>query len=144
MRIELVDIPDWEGKAQDAHPVKALWIGERSPVLIALNDWRRSAPNDYKKIMKALRHAALTRRPTNSNLVVRDKAGRNVYELRAQGGNARLFYFYTDGAEEIIVCANEYWKTKPSEAEQDRAFEKCARLRENYRDRLKASGRQED
>lgn len=141
MRFELVEIPDWEPAEHDVHLVRALWCGERSPALQALRDWKRSAPKDYKKIMRALSHAATTKRPTNGKLVVRDKAGRDIYELRAQGGNARLFYFYFEGAEEIIVCANEYWKSKPSSVEQERAFDRCASLRENYREYTKASGK---
>ena len=49
-----------------------------------------------------------------------------------RGGQARMFFFYTPDEREIVVCTNQYLKTKSSKKEQDTAFELCERLRQIY------------
>jgi len=53
----------------------------------------------------------------------------NVYEMLAYTGAARLMFFYDDEERALIVCTNEYEKSK---GDQDAAFARCAALRELY------------
>jgi hypothetical protein len=51
--------------------------------------------------------------------------------MRERNCKARLFFFYA-GDDEIIVCTNAYWKTKPSKREQEAAFKKARECRQIY------------
>jgi len=132
MRVELVDIEDVKEEWQTAHRVKALAVNGRSPALDALADWKKNQRADYKKIVKALRLAAANDRVLNENHV-KWSPDQGVGEMRAHRGHARLFFFYTEDEEEIVVCTNAYWKAKPSRAEQDTEFRRCAQFKRIYR-----------
>jgi len=82
--------------------------------------------------MKVMRLVGQNRRVRNEKHVRRDRQCPDVYEMRA--GHAKLFFFYTPDAEEIVVCTHHYWKAKPSQREQEKAFEKCRRMRLVYQE----------
>jgi len=118
--------PEW----QTRHPIRALARDGKSLVLAELQDLKRRHMDDYKKIMRVLRMAGETVRVQNENCVKQSGSYREIHEIR--GGQARLFFFYTPDTEQIVVCANLYWKAKPSKAEQDAAFSRCERFRAEY------------
>jgi hypothetical protein len=94
-----------------------------------LVDLRKKHPEDFRKLEKVLALVGMSSRVLNFNHVKQCKRYREIYEMR--GGCARLFFFYTRN-DEVVVCTNSYWKSKPSRAEQDEAFEKADVLRQRY------------
>ena len=118
--------PAWE----TAHRVRALCWNGRSPVLKELADLQKRHPEDYRRLMAVVRLVAENQRVANRNHVKPSKQFPGVFEMR--GGGIRLFFFYTPDADEVVVCANSYWKAKPGRSEQHAAFERCARLRQAY------------
>jgi len=112
------------------HRVRAMEVDGRSLAVAALHDVVRHHHDDYRKVMKVLRLVAGCDRVRNENHVKRGAKWPDIYEIR--GGMVRLFFFYTPDLEEIVVCTNAYWKTKPGRKEQDTAFAICARFRDLY------------
>lgn len=143
MKVELREVPDVPAAWQTTHRVRALAVNGRAEAVDALAEWRTRGGGDYGKIVESLRQAAGKRRVSNPDRVKRDRKRSGVFELRAPRGNARLFYFYSPDANEIIVLTNAYWKTKPSEAEQERAFERARRLMELHKDSTIGNQRRE-
>lgn len=138
MTIRLVDIPGLEAEDQLQHRIRAVEINGRSPALDALLKWHRKHKDDFKKIMKVMRMVGQTKRVIDQKHVKKNKDKKaqqqygDLYEMRADKGGARLMFFYTPDAEEVIVCANPYWKAKPSPAEQNQSFETCGKIKELY------------
>ncbi|HOF40838.1 MAG TPA: type II toxin-antitoxin system RelE/ParE family toxin [Candidatus Hydrogenedentes bacterium] len=130
MSIGLVDILDVKPAWQSRHTIKALAKDGKSLAVKGLADLKAVHPNDYKKIMKVIRLVAENDRVQNADHVKQGKQHNDVYEMR--GGQARLFFFYTPDAKQVVVCTNYYWKAKKSEDEQDAAFERCEKLRAAY------------
>ena len=133
MTITLEDIPGLDLPAQALWQVKALVVDGRSPALAALVDWKRSRPDDYKRILKAICMAARERRLTGN----RKHVGKNqnpdhgeVFEFIAYTGKARLMFFYDERADAIIVCTNAHEKGNSSQ--QDAAFGRCAAYKALY------------
>ena len=131
MRIQLVDIPGIPTTGQFA--VKALALNNRpAEVLTYLTQRLETAPNDYHKIMDTLEIVSQHSRPVKiPNRVKKSAIYDGVYE--AKGGKIRIFFFYADEPNgPVVICTNTYWKTNSSKKKQNRAFECCARLREEY------------
>lgn len=131
MPIVLEEIPGLTPGDQTCWQVRALAIDDRSPALAALDNWAQSAPADYKKILKVLRIVGQFRRVTDETKVTKcaNPDIGDVYEIRAHKGHARLFFFYSDKGEAVIVCTNAFWKGKGS---QQQAFATCAKFRDIY------------
>jgi hypothetical protein len=131
MSIELVDIPELSVPLNAKWQVRALVVDGRDPVRVALFNWKRAYPNDYKAIIKVLKLAASQRRVLNQKHVKksRNKAHGEVFEAIAYTGIARLMFFYDEREKSLIVCTNEYEK---GSGDQDVAFERCAKLRDFY------------
>lgn len=130
MDVRLLDIIGVEPGWESVHVVRALSVDGKSPALEGLLDLERNHRDDYKKIMKVIRLVAGNQRVINPKHVKQGDTFKEVYEMR--GGHARLFFFYTPDAEQIVVCANHYWKAREGEREQDTAFERCNSLRLLY------------
>ena len=61
--------------------------------------------------------------------------GRGVFELKQPGKLFRLFYFYGGDyglADHLVICTHGFSKTKPSREEQDREFQRAARIRDEF------------
>ncbi len=131
MKIQLEEVPGLSTTDQTCWQVRALAIDGKSPALAALDSWATSSSADYKKILKVLRIVGQFRRVTDETKVTKsaDPDHGDIYELRAHKGHARLFFFYSDQGEAVIVCTNAYWKGKGS---QQQAFALCARLKSIY------------
>lgn len=133
MTITLEEVPQLDLPVQALWQVKAMVVDGRSPALSALVEWKRYRPDDYKRILKAIRLAAMERRLTGA----RKHVGKNqnpdhgeVYEFIAFTGKARLMFFYDETAEAIIVCTNAHEKGNSSQ--QDAAFARCAAYKSLY------------
>ena len=131
MSIELVEIPGIEAQYQTKWKVRALVVVGRDPVREALIRWQKHYPDDYKAIMKAMRIAAQKYRVYNQKLVKKstDSSHGNAYEFIAYTNIARLMFFYDEGDESLIVCTNEFEKSR---GDQSAAFLLCTQLRELY------------
>jgi hypothetical protein len=111
--------------------VRALVVDHHDPVRRALTRWQQDYPNEYKAILKVMRLAAQQRRVLNPRHVKKTNNPRHgdVYEMIAYTGIARLMFFYDDDDDALIICTNEYEKSKGS---QESAFQRCADFRDLY------------
>ncbi len=134
MSLRLLKIPGIEAHYETMWQVRVLEIEGKNLVLESLVEWRRNAPGDYKKIMKILRMVGLTDRIRDEKKVKKSQnpKHKDVYEIRADKGSARLMFFYCRSSQSAVICTNTYWKAKSSQSEQDSAFGICARLKEYY------------
>lgn len=132
MKFELIEIPDVNLDATNKWKICALEINNRSPILKALIEWKRKRPDDYKKIFCSMKLVAVNDRVVDPKHVKKtsnpSKHG-DVYEMRAHKGLARLFFFYDDQNERVVVCTNEYIKGK---GDQNNAFAQCGKLKRYY------------
>ena len=131
MAIELLDIPGLDARHQTTWKVRALVVDGRDPVRAALFRWQREYPDDYKAIMKVMRLAAQQYRVHNPKHVRKstDPKHGNAYEMIAYTGVARLMFFYDQGDESLILCTNEFEKSR---GDQSAAFQLCALYRDLY------------
>jgi hypothetical protein len=131
MKIHLVNIPGIP--TTDLFAIKALKVNDREAAVVTdLSECFEKDPNDYDKIMDNLEFVGQHKRPIAIRSRVKKSAIYDgVYE--AKGGKMRVFFFYADEPNgPVVVCTNTYWKTNSSRKKQNRAFECCARLREEY------------
>lgn len=130
--ITLEEIPGLSPAVQTVWKVRAMAIGDRNPTKTALDRWGREYPEALKTIYKVMRIAGHMRRVTNQKLVKKTTNPKHgdVYEMIAYGDVPRLFFFYEEGTDNLIICTNEYDK---GGGDQDAAFKKCADLRDLYR-----------
>lgn len=66
--------------------------------------------------------------------------GKGIFELKQKRKNFRLFYFYGEDygvPGHLVICTHGFSKTKPSREEQDREFQRAARMRDAF---LKSRG----
>ncbi len=134
MALQLLKIPGVEPEHETAVRIRALAFvsGEEttSEVLSKLAEWSKSEPSDHKKIINAMKIAALTKRglPISEKHVTKcgNSAYGDVYEFRANAGKPRVMFFYLE--PNLIVCTNTFWKTNARE-NQDNAFKKCSQVR---------------
>lgn len=128
----IIDVdPAWEV----AHKIRALAVypddgPPRSLALGGLADLKAKHRDDYKKILKVIRLVAGCDRVRNEQHVKQSKQWPGIYEMR--GGNARLFFFYSNDDNQIVVCTSVYHKRSGSKDLQDAEFERCNRLRLHY------------
>jgi phage-related protein len=133
MCITLRDIavvkPEW----QTVHKIKALEINGRCPALAMLAEWAQDNKDDFKKLMKSIKLVCQNKRVINQKHVKKSSnpAHCGIYEIRADKGKPRLFFFYSNGAEEIVICTHG-WDKKTSQREQNSEFDKCARFKQLY------------
>jgi hypothetical protein len=136
MRLTLAEIPGLELDPQAIWKVRALVFGypegDRNPTLAALERWNRKYPLAYKTIIKVMKIAALKKRVHNPKHVKQSSNPKHgeVYEMMAYKDVPRLFFFYEEGSENLIICTNEFEK---SGGDQDAAFARCACFRDLYR-----------
>lgn len=134
MTIDLVEFPGLDLPVGARWAIQALRINGKSPALAAILDWKRHRPADYRKIIKVMALVATKQRVTDEKHVKKTSKPQHhgeIYEMRAHRGQARLFFFYDNNKEAVVVCTNEYIKGKGS---QDSAFQRCANLRKIYLD----------
>lgn len=131
MKITLEDIPGVDARCEKVWKVRALVVDGRDPVRAALARWQKGHPGDYKAILKVMRLAAQQRRVNNPKHVKKSTNPRheNVYEMIAYTGVARLMFFYDERDYALIVCTNEYEKSR---GDQDAAFQRCDEFRKLY------------
>lgn len=134
MRVQLLKIPGIEAHYETVWQVRVLEIEGKNLVLESLAEWGRDAPGDYKKVMKILRMVGLTDRIRDPKKVKKSQnpKHKDVYEIRADKGSARLMFFYCRSRQSAVICTNTYWKAKSSQSEQDAAFDRCAKLKAYY------------
>jgi hypothetical protein len=130
--LKLVEIPALDPKLETAWKVRALVVGDKDPVRAALSRWRRERPEDFKRIMKVMGLAAQQERVLNPKHVKKsnNESDGPVYEMLSYTGAARLMFFYDrEAGAAIIVCTNDYEKSRGS---QSAAFKLCGELRTLY------------
>lgn len=140
----LEDIIDLDPAWEVAHKIRALALSQgggppRSPALSGLADLKAKHRDDYKKILKVIRLVGERDRVRNEQHVKQSKKWPEIYEMR--GGKARLFFFYSNYDNQIVICTNVYHKRDDSKRLQDAGFEQCNRLRliyEEYRSKIQA------
>jgi len=134
MQIRLLEIPGLDERDQTECKIRVLSIDGSDLVLGHLEQWRINQKEDFKKIMKVMKLAACHKRVRNEKHVRKTgiKEQGPVYEMRADKGHARLFFFYDDTDDQLIVCTNTYWKGKGAKKAQHHAFEHCSKLRTIY------------
>jgi phage-related protein len=129
--IRLVEIPEVGPEWESEHKIRALAVGGRAPAIDFLVQLKRDHRDDYKRILKVMRLVGTQTRVRNENHVKRGKQHREIYEMRAHKGHARLLFFYAQAA--VVICTHGFRKAKESAAaEQNREFEKCELLRKRY------------
>lgn len=135
-KVKLEEIPKsiFPENSQKAYKMRCLSIGGKSPALEALVHWADREKADFKKIIKVLTLVCSSKEPVTNQKHVKvgkGKGQRDIYEARADKGHARLFFFYLK-PDEIVVCTNDYWKSKTSRKEQNKAFKIAAEMRNLY------------
>ena len=133
MNVALVDIACIKSEWQTVHRIKALEIEGKSPALDALAYWIRNNQRDFKRLMRSIKLVCQSKRVLNPKYIKKSdnpKYG-NVYEIRADKGLPRLFSFYSQVSDEIVICTHG-WNKKSSHAQQDAEFAKCARFKAIY------------
>lgn len=134
--VKLVDIPEklLPKNFQKIYKLKCLSVNGRSPALTMLVDWARRERADFNKIIKVLKMVSASKEPLKNPKHVKTGSKptqKEIYEVRADKGSARLFFFYVK-PDEIVICTNTYWKTDGSVAKQNSAFDVAAQMRELY------------
>ncbi len=142
MKTDLIDIPGLFVGANPRWKVKAIFNGEVSLAVDALDRWRADPKmkRDYKLIVEAIQYAANVERVTDERIV---KGSENfdhgeVYEFRAFDpdtnwtGRARLMFFYDESDESLIICTNSYDKNIGNYESQNLMFSMCDRFRQEY------------
>lgn len=133
MNVVLADITCVKREWQTVHRIKALEIDGRSPALDALADWSRNNQRDFKRLMRSIKLVCQNKRVLNPKYVKKSNNPKHgdVYEIRADKGLPRLFSFYRQGSDEIVICTHG-WGKKSSREQQDAEFAKCSRLKTLY------------
>jgi len=139
MQVELRDIPDLGKEFQTVHRIQSLEVNGKNLALAALLQWKRECPADWKKLMKAVRYVGTTERRNIANPRYVKKCDNpaygDVYEARADKGKPRLFFFYDENDETIVICTNAYEKDDSRRGKsggQDAAFKLSAQMKEIY------------
>lgn len=129
---ELVDIEGIDLNTA-MYDVKALQVDGEAPALSALADWSEKEKSDFHSIVDGIRIVASVPRHSvwQRKGVSADKKGRPIYELAARRKSARLFFFYVDIPQTVVVWLGSFWKPKGGR-KQDRAFDEAAEVRESY------------
>ena len=123
MDLKLLEVEAVPDSPTDHWKVRAISVNGKAPALSTLSSWSKNEKADFRKIIKALRLAAATKkRVTDPRLVKKCATYDGVYEARADKGSARLMFFYSEAEEMIIVCTDGFWKG----GNQDTAFKHCA------------------
>ena len=124
VELNIIELPD-SGYAEVV-PIRALSLDGKCLAINSLDEFRKSKPDDYKKIMKALSLIRRQQRVRNPNHVKKcqNRLYPDVYEARAHGGLARLMFFYhrDNSGREIAVFTNSFWKNR---GDQNQAFTRC-------------------
>ena len=137
-RLCLVDIAEVPDDPNRCWKVKALATVDEagnvsSKVVEALIDWRKSNPEDWKRIVKSLKYVAKNAQHHDPSKVETDRSMRGVFEIRANRCFCRLMSFYDNRNDSVVICAFPYSKgSGHHDKDQDAAFAKCARLKEAY------------
>lgn len=132
--IELADIEEVPLEEQTLYGVKAMSQGGHSLALAEIASFKTKSIKDYRKIVNGLKICAQTPRGqfVKTPRVSADANGRPIYELKAQRGHARLFFFYaTEGDDEVVIVTSGFWKTgsnKKETKDQSRQFDLAADL----------------
>jgi hypothetical protein len=128
--VELVEVPGVPVKTGTVWKIRALQIDGKSLALDALENWQRTTPADYKKILKAMEIAVSKVRVQSPNHVKKcsDPAYETSYEFRAHRGSARLMFFYDTNDGNIIICTNGMDKGE----NQNNAFQFCNKFETFY------------
>ncbi|MBX7244060.1 MAG: hypothetical protein K1X53_01095 [Candidatus Sumerlaeaceae bacterium] len=153
MTVTLRDIPGHEPSPLDKRRFVAVVIGGKSPAIEELNEWRKSAPEHYRRIMAAMKKVARMDRPymgqtklveksSRDKLPVGIPAGSEVFELKGIPEPPRLFFFHLDTVRgPLAVCLSGYHKTTGSGRRQDGAFDAAGAIRNRFfSDIIKAVG----
>jgi len=138
----LVDIMDVEDGWQTCHQLKALARDGKSRVLYELAMLKQQQEPDHKKLLRALRLAGENPRVTNPRHVKQGKVHKDIYEMRADKGLARLMFFYAP-PDETVVCTELFRKTDGGKDGQDTAFRRSEAMRQAYLEQLKAENRED-
>lgn len=135
MQVHLREVP-----GIDDHPsgwkIRLLEIDGKSPAQVALLEWKRNSPADFKKVMKVMRLQAGQKERLKDEKHVKKSAvpaHGDVYEIRADKGHARLMFFYCTVEDTIVICTNGFWKGK---GDQSHAFAICAKFKALYERRI--------
>lgn len=136
MKFDLKEVVGLSESDQTHWKIRTLVIDHNgktsSPALEALEEWSKSEKADFKKIIKVMKRVGQTRRVLDPKHVKKstNPKHKNVYEMRADKGHARLMFFYSEKNQTAIaVCTNKYRK---GEGDQNQAFEKCDQFRKLY------------
>lgn len=132
MTFQLIDIPGFSQPTSSKWKIKALQINGVSPAIAALVEWEQTRQTDYKQILNVMKQVASHIRVKNTNQVKKTANPRkhgDIYEMRAHTNHARLFFFYDDENENVVVCTNAFVK---GTGNQNQAFAKCGTLKKYY------------
>ena len=132
MAIKLIDLSHHvKSEYQSVWKIKGLELDGHCVAENELTNWLKKNKGDYNKIIKALKVAGTSKRVLNEKLIKKDKSGKyeGVYEARADKGSARLFFFYSEEEQSMIICTNAYWKNSGN---QETSYSQCYQLKEFY------------
>lgn len=139
MRLGLHDIPGLSDENQTVHRIKTLSVNEKDRAREALGRWRKASNADWKKLMRSIRYVGTTRREEIRNTKYVKKCDnpkyQDVYEFRAQKGKPRLFFFYDQSDDTVVICTNDYEKDDSRRGKrggQDAAFGLCFEMKKLY------------
>ena len=120
---------------RDVWTILAVCEEERCPLYRDLEALGKRLPGDFAKIMRRFEHFAANGPPRNKELCRELEDG--IFELKAQKGLMRVFFFYDEGR--VVVCSHAVQKPKKKTLRTQISRARRARkayLAEKSRDRL--------
>jgi len=139
LQMNLLPVPDGLRKLIPRHveieyQLRFLEINGRAHALAELVELLKKDPQDVAKLMRNL-HLQLKSKELlrNPKKVQRGKKPeqQQIFEVKATCGHSRLFAFFSpDGM--LVICTNTYWKTSTDPKQQNKEFDKAAKLRQLF------------
>lgn len=115
--------------------VRALAKGSHNPTERFLNKLRHDR-DEFGALLAAVKGLCHSDRKDHWRFCEKGRgAGKGLFEFKRTRMEFRLFFFYAEdvGLEGgLVICVDGFTKTKTSPKEQNRKFEKAARIRDEY------------
>lgn len=125
---KMEDIP---GVKAGIYNIKALIRNDVSETLEFLDNLKKSNRTEYKKLITSLNRVAKNGKRCGPKRFRSDAKGTGIYEIKSANGIARVFCFFSKD-NSIIICWNTMTKNTGGTKAQNRAFEKCRQIRDEF------------
>lgn len=134
--MKLINAPEEivPGEWQLEYKLKLLEINGKTPALTGLIDIASKDVDDLKKLLRNVEMQLKSKviLPNKKKIERgKQKNQKKIIEIKATRGHSRLFAFLSEN-KELIICTHTYWKTSSNKKQQNREFNKAAKMHEQY------------